>query len=160
MLSTTHNGSAQTWLWTKYSYWCLLADLTPLSRRRNDPSGGDCSVCQYQSIKAMLYGAHWQLTFHQSCYCGHGRWTKCPEDSLVLDHTYRTFSSHTTIAETSQTIAERKLKASAAFHRPHVWSPLKCQDQMLPHGKWRMVSTRTPNAANQANEMRMSTRLQ
>jgi hypothetical protein len=57
-------------------------------------------------------------------------------------------------------IAERKLKASAAFQRPHMVSPLKRQCQMLPHGNWRIVSTSTPKAANQASEMMISTRCQ
>ena len=65
---------------------------------------------------------------------------------------------HTTIAETSQTRAERKLNASAAFHRPQTASPLKCQAQILPHGKWWRASTRIPKAANQAKEIRISTR--
>lgn len=139
-----------------------LGDLTSLSRQRNDPSGGDyCSVCQYLSRNTVLFeGAHWSLTLHQWGFGERGRWTRSPGGLLVLFHVDREISSHTTIAEVSQIIAERKLKASAAFHRPHVWSPLKCQDQMLPQGKWRMVSTRTPKAANQANEMRMSTRFQ
>lgn len=62
-----------------------------------------------------------------------------------------------TRADTIQTIAERKLNASAAFQRAQSESPRKCQDQMLPQGKSLMASTRIPKAANQANEMRMST---
>jgi hypothetical protein len=65
--------------------------------------------------------------------------------------------TRTTMAETSQMIAERKLKASAAFQRPHVACLLKCQDQMLPQGSFLIVSTRTPKAANQAREIRIST---
>lgn len=63
-----------------------------------------------------------------------------------------------TRAETSQMIADKKLNASAAFQRWQSESPLKCQDQMLPQGNWWMASTMIPNAANQAKEMRMSTR--
>lgn len=64
---------------------------------------------------------------------------------------------HTTRAEKSQTIAERKLNASAAFQRAQSASPLKRQDQILPQGRWWIASTRTPNAANQAKEIRTST---
>lgn len=62
-----------------------------------------------------------------------------------------------TRAETSQTIADRKVKASAAFQRAQSESPLNCQDQMLPQGNWLIASTRIPKAANQPKEMRMST---
>lgn len=60
--------------------------------------------------------------------------------------------------ETSQTMAEMKLKASAAFHRLQLllWvMPPQCQ--MLPQLNLWIASTRIPKAANQAIEMTMST---
>jgi hypothetical protein len=87
---------------------------------------------------------------------------ECEPDTLDKAVSIRTRNvtkslTHTTMPETSQIIAERKLKASAAFQRPHVGSPLNRQDHMLPQGSFLIVSTRTPKAANQASEMRIST---
>jgi len=79
-------------------------------------------------------------------------------DPPVVSLRLRKVNQIPTRAETSQTIADRKLKASAAFQRAHSESPLKCQDQILPQGKWWIASTRIPKAANQPKEMRISTR--
>jgi hypothetical protein len=65
---------------------------------------------------------------------------------------------HTTSAETSQKIADRKLNASAAFHLLQV--PLVVipdQLQTLPQESFLIASTRIPNAANQAKDMSTST---
>lgn len=67
---------------------------------------------------------------------------------------------HTRRAEASQKTAERKLKASEAFHREQ--TP---ESVILPHSKMPpqlrplSESTRRPNAANHANDKRRSTEI-
>lgn len=65
---------------------------------------------------------------------------------------------HTTIAEASQTIADKKANASAAFQRPQT-SPSRnpFQYQILPQWSFLTVSTRIPKAANHAREIMTST---
>lgn len=65
---------------------------------------------------------------------------------------------HTTIAEASQTMADKKAKASAAFQRPQTSPSRKpFQYQILPQWSLRTVSTRIPKAANHAREIMIST---
>lgn len=96
-----------------------------------------------------------------SCLCG--KWTRHPiiqvriSKSRAASIWYQGLK-HTTIAETSQTTADKKAKASAAFQRPQV-SPFKKppQYQMLPQWNLRTASTRIPKAANHAKEIMTST---
>lgn len=77
----------------------------------------------------------------------------------VLDYSLELVSlNHTRSAEASHTMAEMKLNASAAFHRPHelLWM-MPPQYQIDPQFSLWIASTNIPNAANQAKEMMTST---
>ena len=102
--------------------------------------GNDCIAGAVDEPKALEFQGTYVISDQDKNFCG------------VRNRT-RTRSE-----DTIQSIAERKLNASAVLHRSHVSSLAKsCQAQILPQPNlWRAL-IRTPNAANQAMDMRKST---
>lgn len=112
------------------------------------PSNGTLISCTEREVNAL----HGKKKNHSSALStGHSYYKEMTLSKFyILIRTKR--------AETSQSMAERKPKASVAFQRAHMLPSVKlAQSNILPQLKLLRVSTSKPNPANQARDSTKST---